>query len=296
MQLKRIKNIPHKLRRELYYRIPAFYAFKEQAYQRAIDFHAPSLPSIDRWGKSIVNKLRQDGTCVISLNQLELSTTKQMMAKAYALADRLNHPAELSKCEVGSAEEDLRECPEILLWALEPRLLDIIENYIGLPILYQGFAIRRSITDGQYTGVRKWHIDWEDRRIIKIIIYLNDVEAGGGPYQYIQRNLTERAIKDLNYYNLGYLSDAEMSAAVSTKDWTACLGKEASVVITDTSNVFHRAQPPTIKDRYSITFCYTSANPLVIWRGRKISRQEWEKVDRQLNQRQRKCLTKRRFS
>lgn len=294
MQLKRIKNIPHKLRRELY-RIPTFYALKEQAYQRSLDFHVPFLPPMNRQGQSIVDRLRQEGTCIIPLSQLKLPTTNQMMANAYALADRLDRPAELNGCEVRTAIEDLRECPEILLWALEPKLLDIVENYIGLPILYQGFGVRRSVADGQYQGVRRWHIDWEDRRIIKIIIYLNDVEAGGGAYQYIQRDLTRQAKDYLNYYNLGYLSDAEMSEAVSATDWTTCLGKEATVVITDTSNVFHRAQPPTVKDRYSITFCYTSANPLVIWRGRKISRQEWEKVDRQLNQRQVRCLTKRRF-
>ena len=294
MQLQRIKNIPHKLRRELY-RIPAFRALKEQAYQRTIDLHAPLLPAIGDRERLIVEQLEQKGTCVIPLDRLDLSRTAQMMANAYGLANKLKHPVELGKCEVGSAEKDLRECPEILLWALEPKLLDLIENYIGLPILYQGFAVRRSIADGQYSGVRRWHIDWEDRRIIKIIIYLNDVEAGGGAYQYIQRRITERAIKDLNYYNLGYLSDKEMSQVVSPIDWSTCLGKSATMVITDTSNVFHRAQPPTLKDRFSITFCYTSANPLVIWRGRKISHQEWDKVDRQLSQRQLRCLTKRRF-
>ena len=294
MQLKRIKNIPHKLRRELD-RIPAFHALKEQAYQRSIDAHAPYLPLIDEQGQSIVDRLNQQGTCTIPLNQLELSTTKQMMVEAYRLADKLKHPADLAKCEVGSAEEDLRECPEILLWALESKLLNIVENYIGLPILYQGFGVRRSVADGEYSGVRRWHIDWEDRRIIKVIIYLNDVEPGGGPYQYIRKDVTDRAIEDLNYYNLGHLSDSEMSQAVHPLDWSTCLGKEGSVIITDTSSVFHRAQPPTEKDRFSITFCYTSANPLVIWRGRKISRQEWEKVERQLDRRQVSCLTKRRF-
>lgn len=294
MQLKRIKNIPHKLRRELY-RIPALHAIKEQAHRRALDLHAQFLPPIDDLEKSIVDQLANYGTCIIPLEHLELATTKEMMVNANALAEKLKQPVDLGKCEVRSNVKELRECPEILRWALEPRLLNIIENYIGLPILYQGFGVRRSLADGQYSGVRRWHIDWEDRRTIKVIIYLNDVEAGGGPYQYIRRSITEQAIKDLNYYNLGYLSDTEMSQVVDPTDWTACLAKKASVIITDTSSVFHRAQPPTERDRFSITFCYTSANPLVIWRGRKISHAEWEKVVRQLNPRQLNCLTKRRF-
>lgn len=297
MQLRRIKNIPHKLRRELY-KIPAFNAIKEHAHQKAVDCHAPFLPLLDRQGRSVVKTLRREGTCVIPLSHLKLYNTQQMMSTAHVLADKLKVPSDLgdsNRCELGAEKEDLREFSEIVLWALEPRLLDIVENYIGLPILYQGFAVRRSLADGQYSGVRRWHMDWEDRRIIKIIIYLNDVVAGGGPYEYIQRNKTKKAVESLNYYNLGYLSDAEMHEAVSPIDWQACLGKEGSVIITDTSSVFHRAQPPTINERFSITFCYTSANPLVVWRSRKMSRLEWEQLERQLDSRQKSCLTKRRF-
>lgn len=298
MQIKKIKNIPHKLRRELN-KIPAFHAMKEQAYQNALDCHAPFLPLLDHQGEFIVDTLRSEGTCLISLKELDLSATEKMIATANSLANKLNNPSkssQLEKCEVGSQKEDLREFSEILLWALEPKLLNIIENYIGLPILYQGFAVRRGIADGQYSGVRRWHIDWEDRRTIKIIIYLNDVSLGGGPYEYIKRQLTTEAIKALNYYNLGYLSDAEMQTAVMPRDWTTCLGNEGSVVISDTSSVFHRAQPPVTKERFSITFCYTSANPSVIWRNRKVSRQQWEEINSQLSQRQRNCLTKRKFS
>ena len=297
MRLKKIKNIPHKLRRELY-KIPAFHAIKEQAYQKALESHEPFLPLLDRQGELIVDTLRREGTVVIPLKELNLPATEKMIIAADNLANKLSMSWELDqldKCELGSEKKDLRESPEVLLWALEPKLLDIIENYIGLPILYQGFAVRWGIADGQYSGVRRWHIDWEDRRIIKIIIYLNDVDLGGGPYQYIERNSTAEAIKTLNYYNLGYLSEAEMQQAVSPKDWTTCFGKKGSVIITDTSSVFHRAQPPTVRERFSITFCYTSANPLVIWRGRKITHQQWERVASQLNQRQRNCLAKRRF-
>lgn len=294
MLLSKVKNIPHRLRREIY-KVPAFNAIKEQTYQKALDSHRKFLPQIDNQGSQIVETLRQEGTYIVPIEKLQLPSTDLMMAQASFLANNLGTFADKTS-EVGSIKEDLREFPEILLWALEPRLLNIIENYIGLPILYQGFAMRRSIADSEYTGVRRWHIDWEDRRTIKIIIYLNDVVAGGGPYEYIPRQTTVQAIKSLNYYNLGYLSDAEMLKAVPHSNWRACTASKGSVVISDTSSVFHRAQPPTKEDRFSITFCYTSSNPLVIWRSRKISHQQWEMVDRQINQRQRNCLTKRRFS
>ena len=271
MQLQKIKNIPRKLRRELY-KIPLLHTMKEQVYQQAIDDHAQFLPELDTQGRLIVDTLRKNGTCVLPLEELNLPSTAKMMGRAFSLANKLVAPLQvdtLNKPEVGSEREDLREFSEVLFWALEPRLLDIIENYIGLPVLYQGFAMRRSIADGQYSGVRQWHIDWEDRRLIKIIIYLNDVAAGGGPYEYISRENTVRAVKALNYYNLGFISDAEMKQALPVEDWTACLAPMGSMIISDTSSIFHRAQPPSLKERFSITFCYTSTTPQVIWRSRK---------------------------
>ena len=295
----KVKNIPHRLKREIY-RIPPFQAIEDRVYQKALDDRVKFLPELDNVGRSIVSELQTKGTCVIPIEELALASTDNMMSTAFSLADKLKtstvNVGNNNGCEVGSSPEDLREFPEILLWALEPKLLNIIENYIGLPILHQGHAMRKSIADGKYSGVRRWHIDWEDRRIIKIIIYLNDVVAEGGPYNYIERNITSEAIKKLNYYNLGYISDEEMATAVPKSNWTACVGKVGSVVISDTSSVFHRAQPPTEYERFSITFCYTSIMPKVIWGGRKITQEQWEFIDRHTDRRQKQCIHKKRLA
>ena len=296
---QKVRNIPHRLKREIY-RIPPIQAIKEQTYQKALSDRAPFLPELDDIGLSIVKTIEEKGTCVIPIEKLQLSSTNKMMETAFTLADnlRLLDPqlAKDNGCEVGSSREDLREFTEMLLWALEPKLLNIIENYIGLPILYQGFAMRRSVADGQFSGVRRWHIDWEDRRIIKIIIYLNDVVEGGGAYNYIPRKISDRAIEKLNYYNLGYVSDEEMASAVPKSEWTTCLAPKGTVIISDTSSVFHRAQPPIKQERYSVTFCYTSHTPQVVWGGRKISPEQWDTIDRNTTARQKSCLHKKRLA
>ena len=296
----KVKNIPRKLKRE-FYKLPLLQTIQEQAYQNALKTYAQFLPELDDQGLSIVKTLREEGSCMIHLEDLALPSTEEMMRTALSLANNLQNPlsnAHLSNsCEVGSSkEEDLREFLEILFWALEPKLLDIIENYVGLPILYQFFAMRRSIADGKPSGVRRWHIDFEDRCTIKIIIYLNDVVAGGGPYEYISRSLTTQAVKKLNYDNLGYVSDEKMATAVAKSDWTSCLAKKGTVIISDTASVFHRAQPPTLNERFSITFCYTSTTPQVVWNGRKISPEQWDIINSTINQRQKKCLEPKRLA
>ena len=293
------KNLPYKLKRE-FYRVPVFQAIREQTYQKSLARHALLLPELNLQDTNIVNGLRQNGTCVIPIEELELSSSTTMMVMVDVLANNLKSLTlennQNNNCEIGSSVEELRVYPEILLWALETRLVNIIENYIGLPIIYQGFAMRRSIADGQYSGVRQWHLDWEDRRLIKIIIYLNDVDINGGPYEYIPRNLTAQAIEKLDYYNLGYVSNEEMAAAIPKTHWHSCEAPKGSVIITDSSSVFHRAKPPTKQERFSITLCYTSINPQVIWRSRGITDQQWQLINSQINQRQKNCLPQRQIS
>ena len=289
----RFKRIPRKLKREMY-KIPPFQLLQDQVYQNALSSYYQFLPQLDPLGKFIVETLRAEGTCIIPLEDLCLPSTELMMETALSLADNLkNQTFNIeNSCEIGSSSDDLREFPEILLWALEPKLLDIVESYIGLPTMYQFFAMRRSIADGKLSGIRRWHVDWEDRRIIKIIIYLNDVVAGGGPYDYIARNVTSEAKIKLKYNNLGYVSDENMLAAVPKSDWKSCFASKGSVIISDTGSVFHRAQPPTKDERFSITFCYTSRKPQVIWDTRKVSNQQWNFINSKINLRQKNCLSK----
>ena len=287
------KKIPRKLKREIY-KIPPVQLIQDQVYQKALNSYAPFLPKIDQQGKSILEKLQTEGTCIIPLADLCLPSSEKMMKTALSLANNLkNQTVEIdSSCEIGLSAKYKREFPEILLWALEPKLLDIVENYIGLPVMYQFYSMRRSIANGICSGVRKWHMDWEDRRVIKIIIYLNDVLEGGGPYEYIPRQITSEAKTKLKYNNLGYVSDEKMQKVISQSDWKFCFASQGSVVISDTGSVFHRAQPPTKNDRFSITFCYTTRKPQIICDTRKISSQHWEIINSSINVRQKSCLSK----
>ncbi|MBD1927467.1 hypothetical protein H6F74_14625 [Trichocoleus sp. FACHB-90] len=77
--------------------------------------------------------------------------------------------------------------PDIFLWELEERFLNIVENYIGVPVAYHGVSVRRDMLDGEQVGTRQWHIDIEDRRMVKVIVYFNDVNDEGGPYHLTVR-------------------------------------------------------------------------------------------------------------
>ncbi|WP_172657263.1 2OG-Fe(II) oxygenase [Myxosarcina sp. GI1] len=257
------------------------------------------MPKLNSEDLEILKTLKKDGIYITSIEKLGLPFSNIMFDSAISLAEQLsqirfskNKNLICNEHSVSITTGYLANFPEIFLWALETKLLNLVENYIGLPVIYQGLAIRRDFTDGKQADVRKWHLDWEDRHTIKVIIYLNDVDVDGGPLEHIHKDSSFQAIKTLNYYNLGYLSDDEMMSAIPKSQWQTCIGNAGTLIVIDTSIIFHRASPPINRERFSLTFCYTSDRPKVMWTCRQISQKQWQSIEHRLDERQKKCLSK----
>ena len=60
----------------------------------------------------------------------------------------------------------------------------------------------------------------------------------------------------------------------------------------DPRNIFHRAMPPVRRDRYSLTFFFTSRSPLRSLPSAPVTVRERELATRGLNARQLACLTR----
>jgi hypothetical protein len=150
-----------------------------------------------------------------------------------------------------------KDYPEVPLWGLQEPLLDLIENFIGSPLVCMGASLRRDLAIPDSSGTRRWHIDPNDRRYPKIILYLNDVYQDSGPFQYIpsffHKELDEfRGVKSV--------SMQEMVAQVSPEYWCSVYGRAGTVIFVDTANLFHRGAVPR-KERYTLFFSYTSKRP-----------------------------------
>jgi hypothetical protein len=288
----KIKKYPKKLKREIQ-RLPLFQARADKRYYELLEQHTPSLPQLNAKEDIIFARLWQEGTYITSVDKFDIGGTDLMFEVATNIANKLrldtqqnsfNYPA------INLTKSHLVKYPEIFLWGLEEKLLNLVENYIGLPIIYQGLSLRQDIADGESVGVRKWHLDWEDRRVIKIIIYLNDVDTNCGPYEYIPKKLTTTAMSNLKYYDLGFFSDREMEAAIPKSNWQTCTGKAGTIIISDTCNIFHHLKPPITTDRFSLTFCYTSERPQVIWEDKLFIKDKLSLIGNKMNQRQKNCL------
>jgi len=120
---------------------------------------------------------------------------------------------------------------------LDAALLGIAEQYLGLPVAYHGAVLRHSPVDGRQVGPRRWHRDAEDYHVLRTVIYLNDVDDDGGPFEYLPRRLAARAVRALA--EDGMCSDDQLAAHVSPEQWKRCTGPAGTVVIADSAQVFH---------------------------------------------------------
>ncbi|RZM79000.1 hypothetical protein [Leptolyngbya iicbica] len=269
--------------------LPAVKHLLNFAYSREVDSHKSTLPQLSpRYGR-LLNDLGVKGMASTDLTQLSIPGTDVMVSKAWEiLNDAKQFYADGSRNRISTAT--LNQHPEIFLWGANEDLLDLAENYIQLPIFYLGAELKREVSDDSLEGVRCWHIDKEDRRMMKVIIYLNDVDEQGGPFECMSKPLSQTAAKAMNYSS-GLVADEVMGRYIPPEYWQACVGPQHSAFIVDTCSIFHRARPPISRDRYSITFHYISQSPLMTYE--KIYFGDMPALSPHLTPRQKQCLRRR---
>ncbi|MBW4472472.1 MAG: hypothetical protein KME45_19180 [Stenomitos rutilans HA7619-LM2] len=252
----------------------------EIKYMGALRQHAKKLPALTAQDRLIAEACRQEGAFVTSLEGLGLPFTTPMLEEAEKLLVKMQ--ADLaSRTDLstwGTTENPaypqiftVTDLPAFSQWAQNQRLLNIIESYIGLPVAFQGVHLRRDFANEHPVTTEFWHRDLEDRRVIKLFVYLSDVAIETGPYEYIPRSKTPAAIVrriqasfakriETNPYDMG-ITDEEMAAIVPRADWHTCVGAAGTVLFSDPVAVFHHGKSRT-QGRSALFFVYTAQDPL----------------------------------
>lgn len=264
----------------------------EKAYQAAAANYIDNLPTLSPSDRLLVDLLEQEGIVTTSLAALAIPSASLIFDTAKSLLPTIPRTTHNQKNQfvVHATSAQIMAHPELFLWGLEERLLNIVENYLGLPVAYHGLYFRRDIANKIRAKSRLWHLDGEDRRMLKIIIYLNDVSDDGGPFQYIPKHLTSTVSSAFNY-RCGYLQDEMMKSVIPSFYWKACTGLAGTVLFVDTASVFHRGEVPIASDRFTLFFDYTSRRPKYPFDCKSsLSRDELLKLVPRLSARQKECI------
>jgi hypothetical protein len=274
---------------ELIERVGPLRGLTQRRHSSRLLEHEPSIPRLSAERGHLVDAVRRDGACLSSLDELAFPGTAQ-------LKDGLGRlTASLASRAAGGGDTTRPPLDAILAescvwqWGLNEDLLDMAEAYLGLPARYYGADLRLERATGRAAGVRQWHRDVEDHRMFKILLWLNDVETDGGPFEYVFRTHTPELARQFRYVS-GFISDEDMERLIPRTEWQQATGPVWTAVLSDTRALFHRAKPPVARDRYSVTFSFTSRTPITTLPAARVSPEQRDLARQGLNDRQLACL------
>lgn len=130
------------------------------------------------------------------------------------------------------------ESDPLVQYALSRPILNVVASYLGeIPWLRYIILTESVFQPGNIAFSQKWHLDFDDARMVKLFIYLSDVGSlEDGPFRVIGREATS-SIR--NSFFRRHLSDEEVLPCIAGEDVVDMLGPSLSSFIVDTSRVYH---------------------------------------------------------
>jgi len=262
---------------------PVVKPWSDAHYEARLARHAGSVPDLSTEQQQVLAEMRSRA----AVRHIDMPA--EVRASADRFADILSRKQNNEPC-IKATPAELSTDPTLFTWGLAPHLLDLAEAHVGLPVRYLGMEVKREqVVDPEisrlHDAVRCWHLDHEDRRIVKVIVYLSDVYSGAAPFGYVEQSNTER-VRGLIRHHQDIVSDDRMQTVVPRDDWHQVTGPRMTAVYVDTGQVFHRVFPATSAERYSVTFAYSSKNPYFTYKNLMLPRPVLRQLRSELTARQ----------
>jgi hypothetical protein len=225
--------------------------------------HAAELPELSEHHSGILAELRDDGVAVRTV-ELPAAVHDSVQGFINLLGSkRTNAPC------AKTTSQELAQDPRLFRWGLSADLLDLAECHVGLSPRYLGVEVKREMlnaaTGHSHDAVRRWHVDHEDSRILKLIVYLSDVESGSGPLEYLDLRTSATVLEGLGHGNRSARVEERVRARVSPQEMRQVTGPAMTAIYLDTAQLVHRVFAPTTTERYSVTFAYCSRDPYLTY-------------------------------
>jgi hypothetical protein len=234
----------------------------DDRYEARRSLHTANLPLLTREGNDILAELRDTG---VAVRTLELPTPA--LDSAHRFIEMLRSKQTDEPCAKTTSRE-LAWDPRIFTFGLSEELLDLAECHIGLPPRYLGVEVKREIVNPaaghSHAAVRRWHLDHEDRRILKVVVYLSDVDSSSAPFAYIDLPTSAAVLRSGRHHRPARLEET-VRARVPSHKRRQVIGPRMTAIYVDTGQVLHRVVAPVDAERYSVTFAYCSRSAQLIY-------------------------------
>jgi hypothetical protein len=143
------------------------------------------------------------------------------------------------------------------------RMLDVANTYLGLWSKLEYVDLWYSVpqpAEAERISSQRWHRDFNDRRLVKVFLYLVDVEEGNGPFQYVPGSAPGGPHGDAwPWRPLGenYPPEEELERRVAATSARVFSGPKGTLLFCNTAG-FHRGGFATERPRVLATATYSS--------------------------------------
>ncbi len=157
------------------------------------------------------------------------------------------------RCNLVTLRDPLRAVPELLDWGLREPLLEATSAYLGGAARLGYVKVKRSFANGlPCFDTNFFHVDDNADRIVKILVYLNDVDLGGGPFTYVEGSHRQRFE---GWDRKVLFEDDEILAQYAKAEVREWPGSAGDAFWVDTKG-FHRESRARERDRTVAIFDY----------------------------------------
>ena len=145
-----------------------------------------------------------------------------------------------------------------LALALHPLFLRTANGYLGLRSVLRAVNVwMNRPTPSPAKESQLWHRDGDDRMILKVFIYLGDVDLDNGPFWFIPRSHLKRVGTVTRPLEAARVDDQDMRSWIADNQWKVCTGPTGTIIFADTTG-FHKGGKCDKRSRILLTFEYVS--------------------------------------
>lgn len=148
-------------------------------------------------------------------------------------------------------------------FALQSPILDITNAYLGMYTRLRHYHVGHTfVTKSAPRESQLWHRDREDRFILKVFVYLSDVNESSGPFSYIpgshqKGTVRQQASHFVEKDGVSRSTDEQIAELLPSDRWAQCTGPKGTIVFADTRG-YHRGGLAREHDRIMYSCMFTS--------------------------------------
>jgi Phytanoyl-CoA dioxygenase (PhyH) len=151
-------------------------------------------------------------------------------------------------------------------FALQPEILGIVNSYFGMLTKLRSYNVWHNFpTHASPRESQLWHRDPEDRCVLKMFVYLTDVNEGAGPLSYAPGTHSLGMVKTAAQSEIfregeSYVqrsNDLQLNEVVPKNQWITAVGPKGTIVLADTRG-YHKGGFAVERERILYICMFTS--------------------------------------